>query len=63
MRDFLMCENLLDVIDSPHHGSSRFCKKKEFIITIDIYLFLDSRFIYLISTREEHRRYVMIRIV
>ena len=25
MRSFSMCENLLGVFPSPHHGSSRFC--------------------------------------
>ena len=29
-------------------------------ITVDRYLFLNYRFIYLISPREEHRRYLMI---
>ena len=58
MRHFLICENLLVVIPSPHHGWSRFSlKKKVFIIIYDLNFFLDSRLLYLISVREEHRRY------
>ena len=34
-----------------------FLYKKLFIIIFDLNLFLDSRLIYLISAREEHRRY------
>ena len=55
------------VFHNPHHGSSSFSNQNNISllhwITVDRYLFLDSRLIHLISAREKHRRYLMFKIV
>jgi len=59
--------NLLDVFASFHIDSSRFFLKNNIslldYLTVDHYLFLDSRLTYLISAREEHHQYLMFKIV
>ena len=42
----------------------RHIKKKSLfhLVTVERYLFLDSRFTYLISAREEHRRYLILKL-